>query len=302
MSDKLRFDRELDVKPGEVEQIAPGIRMLVAPNPGPFTFKGTNSYIVGEGEVAVIDPGPDIESHRAALLRALKDEKVTHIFLTHTHRDHSDGMAALVAATGAKTCGYGPTDSVRGTASQSPSGRDFVDHSFFPDNCLRDGDRIDGASWALEAVHTPGHAPDHLCFAHRESSSLFTGDHIMGWNTSVIAPPEGRMTDYMRSLELLLERDDSAYWPGHGAPIRNTRRQVRAFLMHRKWRESAIFACLKDGPKSIGRIVPRIYETVDGAVEAAAALSVLAHLELLVERGRVSCEGPPTLDAIFSVA
>lgn len=302
MSDDLHFDRKMSAAPGVVDQLAPGIRMLVAPNPGPFTFKGTNSYIVGEGEVAVIDPGPDIASHRAALLAALKGEKVTHIFLTHTHRDHSDGMAALVAATGATTCGYGPTDAPRGTASQSPSGRDFVDQSFCPDICLRHGDRIEGSRWALEAVHTPGHAPDHLCFADLGSSSLFTGDHIMGWNTSVIAPPEGRMSDYIRSLELLLDRDDSAYWPGHGGPIRNTRRQVRAFLMHRKWRESAIFTCLQDGPTSIRRIVPRIYETVDGAVASAAALSVLAHLESLVERGRVSCEGPPTLEAVFSVA
>ena len=302
MSDKLRFDRKMSVEPGTVEQVAPGIRRLVAPNPGPFTFKGTNSYIVGEGEVAVIDPGPDVPSHRAALLRALKGEKVTHVFLTHTHRDHSDGMAALIAEIGATTSGYGPTDAPRGAASNSPSGRDFVDHTFFPDVRLRHGDRIDGPGWTLQAVHTPGHAPDHLCFAHHESASLFTGDHIMGWNTSVIAPPEGHMNDYMRSLELLLERDDSAYWPGHGGPILNTRRQVRAFLMHRKWRESAIFACLQDGPKSIQRIVPKIYETVDGAVASAAALSVLAHLERLVERGRVSCEGPPTLDAIFSVA
>ncbi len=297
----LAFNRSIDFEYGALAEVAPGVRRLVANNPGPFTYTGTNTYVLGSGEVAVIDPGPADPAHLDDLLSALKGERISHIFLTHTHRDHSDLIEPLKSATGAKVMGYGPTDAPRGFATTGPTSNDFVDHDFSPDRELRTGDSVKGGTWALDAIHTPGHAPDHLCFALQGTRMVFTGDHIMGWNTTVIAPPEGNMGAYIGSLECLLDRYDVAFFPGHGGRIKSPRRVVRAYLMHRKWREASIRACLGDGLEFIPQIVPRIYANLDENLVGAAALSVLAHLEHLVEREVVVCDGPPSIEAAFSL-
>lgn len=298
----LAFNREMNFEYGVPEEVAPGVRRLVANNPGSFTFKGTNTYIVGRGDVAVIDPGPDDADHLDALMNAVEGERITHILITHTHKDHTEAIEALQARTGAALLGYGETGKERGARTTSPSGKSFVDQTFKPDASLRDGDTVRGGDWSLDVIHTPGHAPDHLCYALTGRRTVFTGDHVMGWNTTVVAPPEGHMGDYIRSLERLLERNDRLFLPGHGGRIETPQRAVRAYIMHRKWRESAIYASLEEGDRFIGQIVARIYKDLDPALEPAAALSVLAHLELLVERGLVQTDGlPPAIETAFSV-
>lgn len=301
----------MNVSYGELLDILPGIRRLVANNPSPFTFKGTNTYVVGRGDVAVIDPGPDDELHAQTLQDALAGERITDIILTHTHRDHCDGLVHLKAETGARTWGFGPITTGRGSANESPSGSDFVNQAFVPDEILSERDRIEGGNWSLEAIHTPGHAPDHLCFALSADESgtgtpddgpvLFSGDHVMGWSTTVVAPPEGNMGDYIRSLEKLLEREETLYLPGHGGRVPNAKRVVKAYLVHRMWREAAIQKCLKDGQNTIGQILEILYREIDAPLKPAAALSVLAHLEYLIERGVVSARGPASLSSIFSL-
>lgn len=284
------FNLQFDFEYGHANEIAPGLRRLVAENPGKLTFKGTNTYIVGRGEVAVVDPGPDDERHRLALFRELSrgGERITHIFLTHGHPDHSAGMDRLKALTNAVTCGYGPTE-IRAQSGEAAIGRDYS-----PDLILRTGDRVAAASWEIEALHTPGHAPDHLCFVLPKTKALLSGDHVMGWNTSVIAPPEGSMADYLNSLELLLTRDDAVYFPAHGDAVRQPQRLAKAFLIHRRMREAEIVACLKDGADTIQSILPRIYGGMTASLNGAASLSVLAHLELLIRTGKVRrLEQPP---------
>ncbi|GAB4225501.1 MAG: MBL fold metallo-hydrolase [Methyloligellaceae bacterium] len=295
----LAFNREMDFDYGTIKELAPGVRRLVAENPGPFTFKGTNCYIVGEGEVAVIDPGPEDAAHVELLLELLGPERISHILVTHTHRDHTGAVEMLKARTGAQVLGYGQTGGERGARTTSPSGKVFVDEAFEPDVKLRHGDQVKGAGWTLDVLHTPGHAPDHLCFALSGHRTLFSGDHVMGWNTTVVAPPEGRMGDYLASLELLLERKDTVFFPGHGGQIRTPQRVVKAYLMHRKMREAAIYACLEEGACFIPQIVEKIYPQVDSIYHPAAALSVLAHLELLLERGAVRAEGPAAIETAF---
>ena len=297
----LAFNRSIEFEYGVLRQVAPGVRRLVANNPSPFTYTGTNTYVVGDGEVGVIDPGPADLEHLESLLVSLKGERVTHILLTHTHHDHSDLIEPLKAATGAKVLGFGETKAPRGLAATGPTSDDFVDHDFAPDQALRSGDTVKAETWALDAIHTPGHAPDHLCFALVGERTVFTGDHVMGWNTSVIAPPEGNMRDYLDSLEKLLERYDTAFFPGHGGRINSPRRVVRAYLMHRKWREAAIYKCLEDGLSVIPQIVPKIYTNLDEKLFGAAALSVLAHLEHLTERGLVVADAHPSLETTFTL-
>ncbi len=283
----LAFNRTIEFEYGIARELAPGVRRIVAQNPGPFTFKGTNTYLVGTDELAVIDPGPDDEAHVEAVLRAAASARISHILVTHTHRDHTGAVAALKARTGATVLAYGPTGKPRGARTSSPSGKVFVDLDFEPDETLRDGDIVAGAGWSFDVLHTPGHAPDHLCFALSGRRTVFTGDHVMGWNTTVVAPPEGHMGDYMASLEALLARNDLVFLPGHGGRIRTPRRVVKAYLLHRKWRESAIYACLEKGARFIPQIVASVYTNLEPHLYPAAALSVLAHLELLAERGQV---------------
>jgi glyoxylase-like metal-dependent hydrolase (beta-lactamase superfamily II) len=293
----IPFDLSFDAPYEQPAAVAPRIRRLLARNPSPFTFKGTGVTIIGQGKVAVIDPGPDDPEHLMALRAALAGETVTHILVTHTHRDHSPAARALKEWTGAKTFGFGPHP--RGQDENGAIVEEGGDRSFIPDVRVRDGDIIEGADLTIECVHTPGHLPNHVCYALREEQALFTGDHVMGWSTSVVAPPDGDMGDYLASLQKLLPRDDAVYWPTHGGPIRDTKSFVAAYIAHRQEREAQILAALRDGVTVIPDMVRRIYRGLDPRLTAAASLSVLAHLIHLVKQGRASSDGAPSLAARF---
>ncbi len=281
----MRADRSFSAAYGVLEPVAPLVRRILARNPGPFTFRGTGTYVVGRGKVAVIDPGPDLAEHVAALLAALAGETVTHILVTHTHRDHSPAAAALKAATAAPTLGFGP-HGVIGEAVEAGA-----DLAFAPDIVLRDGDVVEGAGWRLAAVHTPGHTANHLCFALAEERTLFSGDHVMGWSTTVISPPDGDMRDYMRSLERLRGRDDAVYWPTHGGAIADPQAHVAALIAHRRARRDAVLAALAAGPARPADLVPTVYAELDPRLAGAAARSLLAHLIELAQEGRAIEEG-----------
>jgi glyoxylase-like metal-dependent hydrolase (beta-lactamase superfamily II) len=281
----MRSDRDFTCSYGVLERVSPLIRRIVARNPGPFTFRGTGTYVVGQGRVAVIDPGPDLAEHVDALLTALRGETVTHILVTHTHRDHSPAAAALKAAVGAPTYGFGP-HGVTGASVESGADLDFV-----PDFPMSDGDAVEGPGWRLEAVHTPGHTDNHLCFALPQERALFSGDHVMGWSTTVIAPPDGDMARYMRSLDRLLARDDAVYWPTHGGPIDDPPAHLRALREHRLARRAAVLAALGPRPKRPLDLVPEVYGALDPRLVTAAAGSLLAHLIELAEGGEAVAEG-----------
>ena len=300
MADDIPFQKEIEFTYGVAADIAPGVRRLVAPNAGPMTQNGTNTYIIGRGHVAVIDPGPESQDHLQALLDTLAEggESVTHILLTHTHLDHCAGMPALKAATGARTAGFG-SRGLRTTDTLGPGGGSFADTAFAPDIPLSDGDVLSGDGWEIKALHTPGHAPDHLCYDYVPARALFSGDQVMGWNTSVIAPPEGHMGAYLDSLHRLLEHDHAAYFPGHGGRVDQPQRLVKAFIMHRRWRESEIVESLKPGARSVPEVTQQIYTGLPEHLTRAAQLSVLAHLEHLTENGRAEASGPVSLDATF---
>lgn len=292
MAEELQFKKTMDFVYGEPRELVPGVVRIVANNPSPFTYKGSNTYILGTGDgLAVIDPGPEDAAHTAAILTFAGKRRITHVVITHTHRDHTDGMPALLAATGARTAGYGRRAPNRGTKSTSPSGSEFVDQDFVPDIPLLDGDTLQGADWSITALFTPGHAPDHLCFALGDTGVLFSGDHVMGWNTSVVAPPEGHMGDYIRSLEKLTPRSDTLYLPGHGGKVEDPQRLTKAFLLHRRMREQAILDCIRNGTNTAKTIVPVIYKGLDPKLLNAASLSVLAHVAHLAERDLVRFEG-----------
>jgi glyoxylase-like metal-dependent hydrolase (beta-lactamase superfamily II) len=301
----IAFDRSTASTAGVPETVAPGVRRILADNPSALTFTGTNTYLVGTGDIAVIDAGPDSEAHRAAILAAAGPGRITHILLTHTHRDHSAGMAKLAAATGATMLAYGAVEgrdaARRATAAGHAQTRGFFHAGPTPDRTLRDGDIVEGNGWRLMAVHTPGHAPDHLCFGIEIDGAtlLASGDHVMGWNTSVIAPPEGHMGDYLAALERLLGRSDTLYLPGHGGVITEPQRTVRAYLVHRQMREAAVLDALRGGLTTVPALRERVYRGIAAPLEMAAALSVLAHLESLVERGLVTTPAGITLHADY---
>lgn len=292
----LQFNRELDFTYGHVSVLTPTIRRVIANNAGPFTFKGTGTYIIGRGEVAVIDPGPYDEEHIAALQRALKGETVTHIVVTHTHRDHSPGVQLLQPATGAPSYGYGPH-----AGGAGPEHSEGGDTEFDPDVVVKDGDLIKGKDWTLEAVHTPGHTSNHLCFAFKEENVLFSGDHVMGWSTTVVTQPDGDMGDYMRSLEKLHKRDEAAYWPTHGAAITDPKSHVAGLIAHRQHREDQIEACLKKGQNTIEEMVAAMYVDLDPRLVGGARRSVQSHLIHMMENDRAACDGAPELDASYSL-
>lgn len=293
MADELPFRKEIEFAYGEAKQLAPGIVRIVANNPSPFTYKGTNTYLLGEGrEAFLIDPGPADAAHLDAILAALQGRKLTHIVITHTHHDHVDGLDALRERTGALTAGFGRTVANPGGTKSSPAGGEYVENDFKPDIVLKDGDRLEGSDFALQALHTPGHAPDHLCFALEGTRLFFSGDHVMGWNTSVVAPPEGSMSAYLGAMERLLERNDEIYFPGHGGRVYEPQRLVKAYILHRRLREQSILECVKNGQTTIPEIVAVIYRGIDPRLVKAASLSVAAHVEHLVERGLLRCEGP----------
>jgi glyoxylase-like metal-dependent hydrolase (beta-lactamase superfamily II) len=303
MADDIPFKKTMEFEYGVPRELAPGVVRVVANNPSPFTFKGTNTYIIGTSNPVLIDPGPDDDAHFDATIAALGGRPLSHILVTHTHRDHIDGLARLKTATGAQTCGFGRTALEPGVQRRSASGSEFVDQDFVPDVPLAHESKLttkDGL--VLTAVHTPGHAPDHLCFGLGDTGLLFSGDHVMGWNTSVVAPPEGNMNAYMGSLERLLQRKDQIYLPGHGGRIEQPARVVRAFIVHRNMREQAILDSIRAAPKTIPGIVTEVYRGLDSRLVNAAALSVQAHVERLLERRLVTCQGPLTRESVLSTA
>jgi glyoxylase-like metal-dependent hydrolase (beta-lactamase superfamily II) len=300
MSDDIPFDKSFDLPPGKVEEVVPGVRRLLVNNPGPFTFKGTLSYIVGRGQVAIIDPGPLDEAHIAALLDAVRGETVTHIFVTHTHRDHSPAVPAIKAATGALVLAEGPHRAARPlNVGEAPRLDASNDTDFRPDRALADGEVVHGAGWTIEAVATPGHTANHMAFAYREADLVFSGDHVMAWSTPIVAPPDGAMSDYMASLHKLAQRTEAVYLPGHGGMVRNAPSFVQHYIRHRQGREASILHRLTKGEADIPTIVRAIYIGLDPRLTKAAGLSVLAHLEDLVTRGRVATDGQPSIEGRF---
>ena len=303
MSDDIPFDKSFDLEPGIAREIAPRVRAICAGNAGPFTFKGTVSYIVGRGQVAIIDPGPDDARHVKALLDAVRGETVTHVLLTHTHRDHSPAAAAVKAATGARTYGEGPHRASRPLHIGEINPLDAAgDMDFRPDHPLADGEVVSGAGWTLEALTTPGHCANHMAYALKETNSLFSGDHVMGWSTSIVAPPDGAMSDYMASLHKIAKRPETLYFPGHGNLIRDAQRFVQSYIRHRLGREESILHRLGKGATDIPTLVRAIYIGIDPRLIGAAGLSVLAHLEDLVARGAVATEGPPSIAGHYRLA
>ncbi len=300
-SEAIPFDRSLAAKPEAVQRVSPLVRRVIANNGGPFTFTGTCSYIIGDGDVAIIDPGPADARHRDALLDAVRDETVRHILVTHAHRDHAPGAAALRAATGAVLLGCRPhreeAGARDGVSLDTPPDGDYV-----PDTVLVEGDRVSGPGYDLVTVETPGHTSGHLAFALPQERSLLSGDHVMAWSTTVVAPPDGSMRDYRASLHKLLGRDDDTYWPGHGGPVREPRRYVRALALHRRQREAAILARIVAGDATVATIAAHVYRGLAPALRGAAAMSVLAHLEELVVRGVAVADGPVTLKGRYAPA
>jgi len=303
MSDDIAYNKTFDLVPGQAAEIAPGVRAVVANNPGPFTFRGTVSYIIGRGKVAIVDPGPDDDAHIAALLDAVRGETVTAIFVTHTHRDHSPAVPKIKAATGATVYAEGPHRLARplhvGEAGRLDASADL---DFRPDIALSDGDVVSGDRWTIEALTTPGHTANHMAFAFREADLIFSGDHVMAWSTSIVAPPDGAMSDYMASLEKLARRSEPTYLPGHGGPVRDAPRFVQNYIRHRHGRETSILRRLDKGAADISTLVRAIYIGIDPRLTGAASLSVLAHLEDLVARGLVATEGMPSIRGTYRLA
>jgi glyoxylase-like metal-dependent hydrolase (beta-lactamase superfamily II) len=300
MADDIPFNKTLDLAPDTVDEPVPGVRRVMANNPGPFTFKGTLSYIVGRGKVAIVDPGPDDAAHIGALLDAVGGEKVTHIFVTHTHRDHSPAVPAIKAATGATVYAEGPHRAARPLHIGEHNPLDSSgDRDFRPDVQLKDGEVVEGDGWAIEAVTTPGHTANHMAFALKDRGILFAGDHVMGWATSIVAPPDGAMSDYMASLDKLARRGENLYFSGHGPAIPDAKRFVNYYILHRKAREASILHRLGKGAADIPSIVRAIYIGIDPRLTGAAGLSVLAHMEDLVARGLVETDGAPAIDGVY---
>jgi glyoxylase-like metal-dependent hydrolase (beta-lactamase superfamily II) len=288
------------------EEALPRIRCVLAPNSSMMTQTGTNTYIVGSGRVAVIDPGPAIAAHQAAILAALSPgESISNIFVTHAHLDHSGLAASLASATDAAIYGFGPAGAgrsvtMRRLADKLPiSGSEGVDHGFQPDISMADGDYVDGENWRLTALHTPGHMGNHLCFAVEDL--LFSGDHVMGWSTSLVSPPDGDMTDYMASLAKLQARQWRRFLPGHGDPIRNPERRLIDLLAHRHAREAALLVALADGATDIATLTSVVYPDLAVPLIPAAYRNILAHLIDLEGRNLIRATPYPLPDAMFAL-
>jgi glyoxylase-like metal-dependent hydrolase (beta-lactamase superfamily II) len=298
--DELIFEQPPDNASGRLTRVAPRVRRLIANNPSPFTSTGTCSYLIGDEQIAIVDPGPLDEAHIEALLRAADGAKIAHILVTHTHRDHSPAAARIKAATGAPILGarpYRPRPGFAGALRGLDSSHDLT---YAPDHILEDGAIVDGRGYTFEAVATPGHAANHLAFALREEKALFSGDHVMAWSTSIIAPPDGSMGDYMASLDKLRARDETIFWPGHGGPVREPQRWMRALGHHRRQREASILTRIEAGDTVVSQIVARVYDNLNPKLVGAATLSTLAHLEDLADRGLIGMEGDLGPAAKFS--
>ena len=272
---------------GDAEQLSPLVQRVLAPNPSPYTYTGTQTYVVGavDGpDCAVIDPGPDDAAHVDAIVAARGPRKLTAIMCTHTHRDHSPAAAPLAARTGAPVVGCAPLV----LRTDLPRVDESFDTTYAPDRVLEDGEAMHGTGWTLTAVATPGHTSNHLCYALEESGALFTGDHVMGWSTSVVVPPDGDMGDYLASLARLMEREDTVYHSAHGPAIEQPRRLVRHMIGHRRQREAQILRLLGEAPRAVPAFIPAMYKGLDERLVPAAEMSVTAHLVDLERRCAVS--------------
>lgn len=296
----MEFDTRFDPIHDRPVEIAPGVQRLTARNPSPFTFHGTNTYLVGTNSLAVIDPGPDDGDHLRAILAAAAGRTISHIFVSHTHRDHSPLVGKLKAATGASTFAEGPHRAARQLRIGEHNPLDAsADLDFAPDTRLVDGEAVKGDGWTLSAVLTPGHTANHACFALEGAGILFSADHVMAWSTTIVAPPDGAMTDYMASLDKLLARDDRLMLPGHSGPVTQPKKFLRGLKAHRKMRERAIVERIAAGDRLIAQMVRVIYRSTDQRLHGAAALSVFAHIEDLVARGLIRAEGELSLDGVY---
>jgi glyoxylase-like metal-dependent hydrolase (beta-lactamase superfamily II) len=294
----IPFVRQMAFEYGRVDRVSPRIRRVIADNPGPFTFHGTGTYIVGSGEVAVIDPGPMIPEHLDALKAAIAGETVSAILITHDHADHAPLAAALAKETGAPILGGAPHPDRQ---APPPGVEEGLDRAYRPGRVLANGERIHGPGWTLRAMATPGHTSNHICYALEEEQALFTGDHVMGWSTTVITPPDGDMTDYYASLGKTIAGGFKTLWPTHGPPVTEPEPFLKAYLNHRLRREGAILAALARGAMSVADLVDRVYVGLDPRLRNAAASSVLAHLLHLVKTGQVVSEGKPGLKSAFAL-
>lgn len=299
----LEFSTAFEPAYGEAVAAGDGIRRLTVNNPSPFTFHGTNTYLVGDRALAVIDPGPDDDAHLNAILHAAAGRPISHIFVTHTHRDHSPLTPRLRQATGATVLAEGPHRPARPLRAGETARLDAsADMEFSPDVALADGALTEGDGWALRMIHTPGHAANHAAYALEGAGILFSGDHVMAWSTTIVGPPDGSMADYMASLDRLLERDDRVFLPGHGGPVANPQAFMRGLKAHRKMRERAILERLARGDRTIPEMVATIYRDTDPRLHGAAGLSMLAHLEDLVARGVVVTDGSPSIASEYRMA
>ncbi len=299
----IPFVKDIEFEYGRPDRLSPLIRRVICENPGPFTFTGSGTYLVGadDGPLAVIDPGPANGAHLGALVRAVGGARVSDVLITHTHSDHCGGARKFAETVAAPIRAMGPHP-VRDKRHDAPALDEGADYSFAPDAVIADGAIVAGAGWTIEAVATPGHLSNHLCFALREENALFTGDHMMGWATTVVAPPDGDMGAYLESLDKLLARDDAIYYPTHGAPIVNPKPFVRAVRTHRRIRDGQILEQLRKGRTRIKDITPAIYADIDKRLHGAAALNVYAHLIRLVKVGAVRCDGAPTMGSEYVLA
>lgn len=299
----IPFVREFDFAYGRRDQVSPLIQRVIANNPGPFTFTGTGTYIVGRDEadagVAVIDPGPPDEAHLKALMMAVEGRRVTHVLVTHTHRDHAPLARPFAERVGAPILSMQPP--VRQTHASGALVEE-EDEAFAPDAVLTGGERISGDGWTLSALATPGHASNHMAFALEDENALFCGDHVMGWSTTVVAPPDGDMADYMASLDRVIEAGFDTLWPTHGAPVMHPEPFLAAYRAHRLEREAQVVARLAAGDRTIAEMVPALYAAVDQRLWPAASLSVWAHLIKLVRDSRAISDGEPTLAATYAGA
>lgn len=303
MARDIDFDMEFSPAYGHAVPVADGVLRLTVNNPSPFTFHGTNSYIVGQSTLAIIDPGPDDEAHFDTLMKAIDGRAVSHIFVSHTHRDHSPLARRLKDATGALTVAEGPHRASRVLhAGEINPFSESADTDFMPDIAIADGGVIEGDGWSLSAIHTPGHTANHSAFALDGTGIVFSADHVMAWATTIVAPPDGSMADFMASIEKLLARKDRIYFPGHGGPVREPASFLRGLRTHRRMRERAVMERIIAGDRLITDMVKTIYAKTDPRLHGAAALSVLAHIEDLLEKGRVATDGPPSLHGIYRPA
>ncbi len=297
----IPFVKDIDFTHGAPDEVLPGVRRVIANNPGPFTYTGSGAFLIGGKDIAVIDPGPDDDAHLDALIAAVGDATVSHIFITHTHRDHCGGARRFAERTGARIFGFGPHP-VRKKIYDAPALDEGADYAYAPDEVIADGAVVETAEWRIEAVHTPGHLSNHLCFALPAHKALFTGDHMMGWATTVVAPPDGDMGAYLDSLDKLLARDDEIYLPTHGAAIEAPHRFVRAVKTHRLMRDAQILDQLGKGRTRIKDMVAAMYADVDPRLHGAAGLNVYAHLLRLVRIGKADCDGEPGVKSEYRLS